>query len=132
MLPAPTRVERGKRSPVATPRHTGYEGAVTSNFTGKQRRYLRALAHELKPVVQIGHAGVTPGVLREIDSALLTHELIKIRVGTEAPLEPEDAAEPVEAGTRSAVVQVIGRTLVVYRRRKKDPKIVLPKAEPKK
>ena len=80
-------------------------GRVKSPLTGKQRRFLRALAHELEPVVQIGQAGVTPGVLAEIGRALETHELVKIRVG---------------------------RTLVVYRRRKKDPKIVLPKPTAKK
>lgn len=107
-------------------------GRVKSPLTGKQRRFLRALAHELEPVVQIGQAGVTPGVLAEIGRALETHELVKIRVGKESPVGPDEAVEPIETETRSQVAQVIGRTLVVYRRRKKDPKIVLPKPTAKK
>lgn len=105
---------------------------MTTALTGKQRRHLRALAHPLKPVVRIGTAGVTRPLLDEIGRALETHELIKVRVGSEAPLSPDEAAEPIEAGTRSAVVQVIGRTLVVYRRRKKEPKIQLPGEQPEK
>jgi RNA-binding protein len=105
---------------------------VASPLTGKQRRFLRALAHELKPVVQIGNSGVTPGVLAEIGRALETHELIKVRFGTECPVAPADAVEPIETGTSSQVAQVIGRVVVVYRRRKKEPKIVLPKETAKK
>lgn len=105
---------------------------MTPPLTGKQRRFLRALAHHLEPVVQIGNAGVTHGVLAEIGRALETHELIKVRVGTESPVSASEAAEPIESATRSRVAQVIGRTLVVYRRRKKDPKIVLPKQSAKK
>ena len=101
-------------------------------LTGKQRRFLRAQAHELKAVVQIGNSGVTPGVLREIGRALETHELIKVRLGTECPVGPDETVEPIETETQSQVAQVIGRTLVVYRRRKKDPKIVLPKETAKK
>ncbi len=105
---------------------------MTSSLTGKQRRFLRALAHDLKPVVQIGNSGVTPGVLAEIGRALETHELIKVRLGSECPIAPDEAVAPLETEIRAQVAQVIGRTLVVYRRRKKDPKIVLPKETSKK
>ena len=100
-------------------------------LTGKQRSFLRALAHSLKPVVQIGHGGLTDSVLAAIDGALSTHELIKVRItGGEDASAPELALE-VAAGTRSSVAQVIGKTLVVYRARKKDPVIILPKADAK-
>lgn len=105
---------------------------MARTLTGKQRRFLRALAHHLEPVVQIGTNGVTPGVIAEIDRALRTHELIKVRVSADSPLEAREAVEPIEAGTRSSAAQVIGRMLVLYRPRKKDPKIVLPKDAPKK
>jgi RNA-binding protein len=101
---------------------------VTQILTGKQRRFLRAAAHAQKPLVQIGHAGLTPGVSKAIDQALETHELVKIRVLAEAGADAEELVEPIEGATRSSVVQVIGRTLLVYRRRKKDPKITLPAA----
>lgn len=105
---------------------------MTPTLSGKQRRFLRALAHDLRPVVQIGVGGVSPGVLAEIGRALETHELIKVRVSKECPLGPDEAREPIESATKSQVAQVIGRMLVVYRRRKKDPKIVLPKESSKK
>jgi len=97
-------------------------------LTGKQRSFLRALAHPLKPVVQIGHGGLTDAVLTAIDGALSTHELIKVRVTGQEEVDVDELALEVEAGTRSSVAQVIGKTLVVYRARKKDPVIVLPKA----
>jgi len=100
-------------------------------LTGKQRSFLRALAHPLKPVVQIGHGGLTDAVLAAIDGALSTHELIKVRVTGQEGVDVDELALEVEAGTRSSIAQVIGKTLVVYRARKKDPVIVLPKSSGK-
>jgi len=102
-----------------------------TSLTGKQRSFLRALAHSLKPVVQIGHGGLTDAVLKAIDSALQTHELIKIRLLDSDEVSASDIAPEIEQRTRSHVAQVIGKTLVVYRGRKKDPVIVLPKAKAK-
>ena len=103
----------------------------SKELTGKQRSYLRALAHPLKPVVQIGHGGLTDAVLSAIDGALTTHELIKIKVSGDDEASAADLAPEIEQRTRSSVAQVIGKTLVVYRGRKKDPVIVLPKASKK-
>ena len=100
-------------------------------LNGKQRSYLRSLAHSLKPVVQIGHGGLTESVLSAIDKALLTHELIKVRVTGNDELDASELGEEIEKATRSSVAQVIGKTLVVYRGRKKDPVIVLPQASDK-
>ena len=99
---------------------------MTFSLTGKQRRFLRALGHTLKPVVQVGHAGLTEPVLKAIDQALTTHELIKIKVAAEASEGADALAEPIEQAARSTVAQVVGRTLLVYRGRKKKPSIVLP------
>jgi RNA-binding protein len=98
-------------------------------LTGKQRSYLRALAHPLKPVVQIGHGGLTEAVLAAIEAALSIHELIKVRVTGSEELSAAELAPAVEQRTRSSVAQVIGKTLVVYRGRKKDPTIILPQAD---
>ncbi len=95
-------------------------------LSGRQRSFLRALAHTLEPVVQIGRLGTTPAVIAQVDAALSTHELIKIRVGRECPDSLVDAGAAIEAATGSAVVQLIGRTLVVYRARPKRPTLVLP------
>lgn len=104
---------------------------ILGPLTGKQRSYLRALAHPLKPVVQIGHEGLTESVLKAIDLALQTHELIKVRVTGNDEVSASELAPEVEKQTRSSIAQVIGKTLVVYRGRKKDPVIVLPKPSAK-
>lgn len=98
-------------------------------LTGKQRSFLRALAHPLKPVVQVGHGGLTDAVLTAIDGALQTHELIKVRVTGNDETSASEIAPEIAKRTRSSVAQVIGKTLVVYRGRKKDPVIVLPKPD---
>jgi len=103
----------------------------SSVLTGKQRSFLRALAHPLKPVVHIGHGGLTDAVLTAIEGALQTHELIKIKVTGNEEASVVDLAPEIEKRTRSTVAQVIGKTLVVYRERKKDPVIVLPKTKEK-
>ena len=100
-------------------------------LTGKQRSYLRALAHPLKPVVQIGQSGLTDAVLSAIDGALVPHELIKVRITGNDEVAATALVLEVEKRTRSSVAQVIGKTLVVYRARKKDPVIVLPQADAK-
>ena len=102
-----------------------------TSLTGKQRSFLRALAHPLKPVVQIGHGGLTDAVLTAIDGALQKHELIKIKLTGDEAAAAADLAPEIEQRTRSSVAQVIGKTLVVYRGRKNDPVIVLPKAKEK-
>lgn len=101
-------------------------GAKVTPLTGKQRRYLRSLAHDQKPVIQIGHSGLTKGVLQAVDAALATHELIKIKLLTECPEDVDVITPKLERATRSSVAQAIGRTLVVYRRRAENPKIALP------
>jgi RNA-binding protein len=96
-------------------------------LTGKQRHHLRALAHHLDPIVQIGHEGVSAAVVAQIDGALSAHELIKVRIGAECPLGREEAAEAIAAGARAEIAQVIGRIVVVWRRRptQKKAKIAL-------
>jgi RNA-binding protein len=100
-------------------------------LTGKQKSHLRSLAHPLKPVVQIGHQGLTAGVLTALDVALERHELIKIKVSSECESDAADLGPEIEKATQSRVAQVIGRTVVVYRRREQEPKIVLPRPKAK-
>jgi len=80
-------------------------------------------------VVQIGHGGLTEAVLAAIEAALVIHELIKVRVTGNDEMSASALAPEVEKSTRSSVAQVIGKTLVVYRGRKKDPVIILPQAD---
>ena len=99
------------------------------NLTGKQRRHLRALGHDLDPVVQLGKLGLTDSVVGAVDAGLERHELIKVRLGTECPDERHDVAERLAPAVRAEVAQVLGRTLLLYRRHPKEPKIKLPKTE---
>jgi RNA-binding protein len=100
---------------------------LADELTGKQRRHLRALGHHLDPVVQIGHEGVNEAVVRETDAQLQAHELIKIKIGESSPQDRHEAAGLLASRTQSKVAQVLGRTALLYRRRKDDAKIVLPK-----
>ena len=100
--------------------------AAAGGLTGKQRRHLRALGHHLEPLVQLGKAGVTEGVVSAIDIALAQHELVKVRVGTESPVGAKEAAREIAPQVRAAVAQTLGRTFLVYRRHPKEPTIVLP------
>jgi len=91
-------------------------------LTSKQRRHLKGLAHHLNPVVQVGDKGITSAVIAKVDEELENHELIKIRVDSEAKIKGPILAE----GTQAGLVQVIGRVVVLYRARKKKPAIRLP------
>jgi len=94
---------------------------------GKANRFLRSLGHELKPTVQIGKEGVTEGITQATAQALLDHELIKVRVGTEAPAERSESLKALADATSAELVQVLGRTGLLYKRHPKMPKIKLPK-----
>jgi RNA-binding protein len=98
-------------------------------LSGKQRRHLRALAHDLKPVVQIGVHGLNDGVVRAVDEALNTHELIKVRISGEGG-KPDAVGAELCAAARAHLAQVIGRMLVLYRRRKNKPTLLLPGEKP--
>jgi RNA-binding protein len=97
------------------------------SLSGKAARHLRGLGHELSPVVQIGKDGITDGVVDAAKAALLKHELIKVRVQSEAPVDRKDAASELASRTSSSLAQVLGRTFLLYKRHPKKPKIVLPK-----
>ena len=97
-----------------------------ADLTGKQRRHLRALGHHLQPVVQVGHEGVSDAVVGQADRQLATHELIKVKVGESSPQDRHEAAELLAERTGAQVAQVLGRTVLLYRRRKESPGIVLP------
>ena len=96
-------------------------------MTSKQRAYLRGLANTMEPIVHAGKGGVSEAMHKQADDALTARELIKGRVLETAPASTRDIAEEIAAAVRAEVVQVIGRTFVLYRRNDKEPKIVLPK-----
>ena len=97
-------------------------------LTSKQRAYLRSLAVDLDTVLMVGKSGMSPELIKQADDALEKRELIKGRVLPESsPMTSREAAEAIAQETGSDVVQVIGSRFVLYRKKKKDPKIVLPR-----
>jgi RNA-binding protein len=92
----------------------------------KQKKHLRRLAHPLSPIVMMGNAGLTDGVVAEMDRALAHHELVKVsaRVGERAARDA--ALDSLAARTSAHLVQRIGNVGVFYRRSDDLPKIVIP------
>lgn len=95
-------------------------------LTGKAIRHLRGLGHHLDPIVQIGKEGITEALVAATREALAAHELVKVRVGTEAPIDRKEAGVELAAATGAELAQTLGRTLLLYLRHPKKPKIVLP------
>ena len=84
-------------------------------LTGKQRRQLRAQAHKLKAIVQIGKGGIDDGLVAALDRALTDHELVKVKVGEGAGLDRHTAADELAAKTNSEVAQVLGNVVLLFR-----------------
>ena len=96
-------------------------------LTGKQRRYLRGLGHDLKAIVQIGKGGIDDGLVAAVERALDDHELVKLKLGEAANLDRHEAADALARRTHSEVAQVLGNTVLLYRAHPEDPAIVLPR-----
>lgn len=91
-----------------------------------QKRYLRGLAHNLKPVILTGNKGVTPALIKELSNALDQHELVKVKLGDD---RDERRAQIAELGdvAKAELVQSIGRVACFYRRNEDKPKLALPR-----
>ena len=96
-------------------------------LTSKQRAYLRGMANGLEPIVHAGKGGVSDAMLKQADDALEARELIKGKVLETAPATAREVAEEIAAGVNAQVVQVIGRTFVLFRQKEKDSQITLPR-----
>jgi RNA-binding protein len=90
--------------------------------SGALRRKLRAHGHGLTPLVQVGKGGVSKGVLAQVAQALFDHELVKVRIGTEAPVDRFAVADELAEQPGTQVVQILGRTVLVYKRHPKQPR----------
>lgn len=92
----------------------------------KQKKYLRGLAHDLKPVVHVGNSGVSPGVTAELDRNLDHHELIKVRIRV-GDRESRDAAlREIIDHSAADLVGRIGNIAILFRRNGDEPVISLP------
>jgi RNA-binding protein len=102
----------------------------TVALTHAQKKYLRTLGHGLSPVVYIGKEGLSEAVVAAIDEALDSHELIKIKLINTENISKHDAADKVPELAKAQLVQLIGKTLLVYRRnrnKKRGEQIPLPR-----
>jgi len=96
------------------------------NLNKKQIQHVKGLAHSLKPVVLIGNNGLTEAVVAEIDYALNHHELIKVKINTEDRETKALIVEAICRETDATKIQVIGKTLVIYRQ-SPEKKINIPR-----
>jgi RNA-binding protein len=96
-------------------------------LSNAQKRYLKGLAHHLNPSVLMGQKGVTDGVLGEINEVLDRYELIKVKMNEGERLERDAMVSHIVSSTGASLVQVIGKTMILYRARPKNPEIKLPK-----
>jgi RNA-binding protein len=94
----------------------------------RQRKHLRGLAHALKPVIRVGAAGVTAGVLAETARALADHELIKVKAAAGERAARDELFRTLARLSSSALVQRIGNVAVLYRARAELPGILIPDA----
>ena len=98
-------------------------------LTIKQKKFLKGLAHPLSPVVKIGKEGITGGVLESIKNELLYRELIKVKIGNNSDVRKTEAAQLIPEKTASSLVQLIGKTIILYKanlKKQKDKRIILP------
>ncbi|MBW7460577.1 ribosome assembly RNA-binding protein YhbY [Paenibacillus sepulcri] len=96
-------------------------------LTGKQKRHLRALAHHLQPVFQVGKGGMNENLVRHVEEAIEKRELLKISVLNNSVEDPKEVGEWLAEEAEAELVQVIGKTIVLYKESKDYKTIVLPK-----
>lgn len=96
-------------------------------MTSKQRAYLKSLASTMEPIFQIGKASLTPEVTEAVSEAFNTRELFKVAVLKNCMDDPKEIASILAERTKSQVVQVIGKKIVLYKENKDNKKIFLPK-----
>lgn len=90
--------------------------------SSKLRKALRAAGHHLSAVVLVGKEGVTGAVLQNLDEQLLAHELVKVKIGAESPEDRFEAAERLGDAAGAQIAQILGRTVLVYRRHPEKPR----------
>ncbi|WHX47811.1 ribosome assembly RNA-binding protein YhbY [Paenibacillus woosongensis] len=95
-------------------------------LTGKQKRYLRSQAHHLQPIFQVGKGGTNDQVIRHISEALERRELIKVSILNNNLDDPQEIAAELAEGAGAELVQLIGRTIVLYKESREYKQIELP------
>ena len=96
-------------------------------LTGKQKRFLRAEAHHLDPIFQVGKGGVNENMIDQISDVLEARELIKVSILQNCDEDRDTVAEKLSKGARAELVQVIGNTIVLYKESRESKQIELPR-----
>lgn len=95
-------------------------------LTGKQKRFLRAEAHHLNPIFQVGKGGVNDHLIRHINEALEVRELIKVTILNNVPEDRNEVAQQLAEESGAELVQLIGKIVVLYKESKEHKTIELP------
>lgn len=95
-------------------------------LTGKQKRFLRAKAHHLQPIFQVGKGGVNENMSKQISDALEARELLKVTILQNCDEDKDKVARILTETTGAELVQIIGHTIVLYKESKENKEIVLP------
>ncbi|WP_025027619.1 ribosome assembly RNA-binding protein YhbY [Caldalkalibacillus mannanilyticus] len=95
-------------------------------LTGKQKRHLRSLAHHLDPIFQVGKGGVNENLIKHIEDVLEVRELIKVSVLQNCDQDKDEVAQELAEGAQAELVQVIGKTIVLYKESRENKQIELP------
>ena len=97
-----------------------------SALRGKQRRYLRGLGVSLKPAVVVGKEGLSEALLRAVNAAVDADELIKVRLLDNVDGDRKQIARELAERAEVELIQILGRTVLLYRRNEEEPGIELP------
>lgn len=103
---------------------------TAEGLSQKQKKHLKGLAHSLSPVVLIGKEGLSSGIIQTINDELLNHELIKVKIGNTSGLEKHSTCSAITDQTEGALVQLIGKTIILYKanpKKDKEKRIRIPK-----
>ncbi|KUF21537.1 ribosome assembly RNA-binding protein YhbY [Bacillus safensis] len=93
---------------------------------GKQKRFLRAQAHHLSPIFQVGKGGVNDNMVKQISEALEARELLKVSVLQNCDEDKTEVAQALVKGAKAELVQTIGNVIVLYKESKENKQIKLP------
>lgn|SRR5699024_5029413 len=95
-------------------------------LTGKQKRFLRSKANTMRPIFQVGKAGVNENMIEQMNEALEKRELMKVSILQNCLEDKETVAEEIASGTDGEIVQIIGNNIVVYKESIDHKTIILP------
>lgn len=90
-------------------------------MTSKQRAYLKGIAMNMEPIINVGKSSVSPELVKSVEEAINKRELIKLGVLKNCVDDPREIAETIAERTHSEVVQVIGKKIILYKKNKDKP-----------